>query len=250
MFDSKETDVKKSLLAAVLLGSAIAVAAPAAAQDVAMVRPVAGTRLDISATGTVSRVPDLAIISAGVVTKSATATGAIADNATQMERVRAALRRAGIADKDIQTSSINLNPDYRYENNQPPVLTGYQASNNVSVKFRDIRNSGKILDALVAEGANQINGPSLTIDKPEGAYDEARVKAIAAGRARAELYARSLGMRVVRLVSVSEGGGNYPRPPMPMANDIMVTGARVAKTEIDPGSQDLEITLAMSFDLQ
>ena len=242
--------MKKSLLAAALLASAVAIAAPAAAQDVAMVRPATGTRLDISATGTVSRVPDLAIISAGVVTKSTTATGAIADNATRMERVRAALKRAGIADKDIQTSSINLNPDYRYENNQAPVLTGYQASNNVSVKFRDIRNSGKILDALVAEGANQINGPSLTIDKPETAYDEARLKAIVAGRARAELYARSLGMRVVRLVSVSEGGANYPRPPMPYASDIMVTGARVAKTEIDPGSQDLEVTLAMSFELQ
>ena len=242
--------MKNSLLAAALLASAVAIAAPAAAQDVAVVRPMPGTRLDISATGTVSRVPDLAIISAGVVTKSTTATGAIADNATRMERVRAALKRAGIVDKDIQTSSINLNPDYRYENNQAPVLTGYQASNNVSVKFRDIRNSGKILDALVAEGANQINGPSLTIDKPETAYDEARLKAIAAGRARAELYARSLGMRVVRLVSVSEGGANYPRPPMPYASDMMVTSARVAKTEIDPGSQDLEVTLAMSFELQ
>ena len=242
--------MKKALFAAAMLAAAAAIAAPAAAQDVAVVRPAIGTRLDISATGTVSRVPDLAIISAGVVTKSTTATGAIADNATRMERVRAALKRAGIADKDIQTSSINLNPDYRYENNQPPVLTGYQASNNVSVKFRDIRSSGKILDALVAEGANQINGPSLTIDKPESAYDEARVKAIAAGRARAELYARALGMRVLRLVSVSEGGANYPRPPMPMASDIMVTGARVAKTEIDPGSQDLEVSLVMSFDLQ
>ena len=241
--------MKKSVFALALMASALAVAAPAAAQDVVAVRPMAGTRLDISATGTVSRVPDLAIISAGVVTKSTTATGAIADNAARMERVRAALKRAGIADKDIQTSSINLNPDYRYENNQPPVLTGYQASNNVSVKFRDIRNSGKILDALVAEGANQINGPSLTIDKPEGAYDEARVKAIAAGRARAELYARALGMRVMRLISVSEGSSNYPRPPMPMV--MMAKAERSdASTSIDPGSQDLEVSLAMSFELQ
>jgi len=233
------------------LAAATAMAVPAAlpAQSSAIAQQSLVTRLDISATGTVSRVPDLAIISAGVVTKSATATGAIADNAARMERVRAALRRAGIADKDIQTSSINLNPDYRYENNQAPVLTGYQASNNVSVKFRDIRNSGKILDALVAEGANQISGPSLTIDKPESAYDEARIKAIAAGRARAELYARSLGMRVVRLVAVSEGGGNYPRPPMPMLQ-MAAKAERSADTAIDPGSQDLEITLSMSFDLQ
>ena len=239
----------KTMLA-LMISAAAMTAAPAAAQDaVAVVRPVAGTRLDISATGSVSRVPDLAIISAGVVTKSPTASGAIADNAARMERVRAALKRAGIADRDIQTSSINLNPDYRYDNNQPPVLTGYQASNSVSIRFRDIRNSGKILDALVAQGANQINGPSLTIDKPEAAYDEARTKALAAGRARADLYARSLGMRVTRLMSVSEGGTNMPRPPYPMA--MMAQAERSdAKTAIEPGSQDLEITLAMSFELQ
>ncbi len=238
----------KTLLA-LMIGAAAIAAAPVAAQDSTLVRPVSGTRLDINATGSVGRVPDLAIISAGVVTRSATASGAISDNAARMERVRAALKRAGIADRDIQTSSINLNPDYRYQENQPPVLTGYQASNNVSVKFRDIRNSGRILDALVAEGANQINGPSLTIDKPETAYDEARTKAIVAGRARADLYARSLGMRVARLLSVSESGG-YARPPMPMAERGMVAMASDAKTQIDPGTQDIEITLAMSFELQ
>ena len=127
-------------LIALMLG-ATALPATAVAQDVtAIARPIAGTRLDISATGTVTRVPDLAIISAGVVTRAPTASGAISENAARMERVRAALRRAGIED-------------------------------------RDIRNAGKILDALVAEGANQINGPTLTIDKPEAAYDEARARA-------------------------------------------------------------------------
>jgi len=239
----------KTMLA-LLIGCAALLAVPATAQDASgLVRPITGTRLDISATGSVSRVPDLAIISAGVVTKATTATRAIADNAARMERVRAALKRAGIADRDIQTSSISLNPDYRYENNQPPVLTGYQASNNVSVKFRDIRNSGNILDALVAEGANQINGPSLTIDKPEAAYDEARTRALAAGRARAELYARSLGMRVVRLLSVSESG-SFNRPPSPMYARAEGAMAADAKTSIDPGSQDLEATLSLSFELQ
>ena len=236
-------------LIALLVGSAALAPVAASAQEVVSVaRPIAGTRLDISATGMVSRVPDLAIISAGVVTRSTTASGAIAENAGRMERVRAALRKAGIEDRDIQTSSINLNPDYRYQDGQPPVLTGYQASNNVSVKFRDIRNSGKILDALVAQGANQINGPSLTIDKPEAAYDEARGKALGVGRARAELYARSLGMRVVRLLSVSESGG-YSQPPMPYMRDVAMQ-ASAPKTEIDPGSQDLSVSLAMSFELQ
>ena len=145
----------------------------------------------------------------------------------------AALKRAGVADRDIQTSNVSLNPEYRYPENQSPQLVGYTASNNVTVRFRDIRSSGRILDALVAEGANQINGPSLTVDKPETALDEARAKAIAIGRARAELYARSMGMRVVRVVVISESGGGYaPPPPMPMyARADMAQ----AKTAIEPG---------------
>lgn len=237
--------MKHAYLAALALG---VFAAPAAAQaQVApAVQAISGTRLDVSATGEVSRVPDVAVISAGVMTRSASATGAITENAARMERVRAALKRAGIADRDIQTSNISLNPEYRYQENMPPQLTGYTASNQVNVRFRDIRNTGRILDALVAEGANQINGPSLTIDKPEAALDEARAKAVAAGRARAELYARALGMRVVRLLSVSEGGGYSVPPPMPM----MRAQADSAATKIDPGEQQLQVTLAMSFELQ
>lgn len=240
--------MKSNLLAALALG-ALSVPGVATAQ-LAAVDATAGTRLDLSVTGEVSMVPDVAIISAGVVTRSATATGAIADNAARMERVRAALRRAGIADRDVQTSSINLNPEYRYQDNQPPQLNGYTASNQVSIRFREIRNSGKILDALVAEGANQINGPSLTIDKPDAALDEARTRALAGGKARAELYARSLGMRVARLVSISESGSFAAPPPRPYADAIMVTAQRVAKTEIDPGEQKIQVTLALSYELR
>ncbi len=234
------------MVALALAGTALSV--PAVAQEVAVARVIGGTRLDISATGSVSRVPDLAIISAGVQTLKPTASAAIEDNAARMERVRAALKRAGIADRDIQTASINLNPEYRYADNQPPVLTGYRASNSLSIRFRDLKRTGAILDALVAEGANQINGPTMTIDKPEAAQDEARQKAIAAGRERADLYARTLGMRVVRLLSVSESGA-VVRPPMPYASDQVMVSAR-AKTEIDPGSQDVEMTLSMTFELQ
>ncbi|HET9356232.1 MAG TPA: SIMPL domain-containing protein [Sphingomicrobium sp.] len=236
----------KLAIAAALL----AVPGTAAAQAAVPAYGIAGTRLDISATGEVTRVPDLAIISAGVQTLRSTATAAIEENAARMERVRAALKRAGIEDKDIQTASINLNPEYRYVENQPPQLTGYRASNTLSVKFRDLKRTGAILDALVREGANQINGPSLTIDKPESAYDEARVKAIANGRARAELYARALGMRVVRLLSVSEGGSVHVPPPMPYAQDAVMARSAAAKTEIDPGTQDLSVSVAMSFELR
>src|SRR5437764_6305893 len=209
----EERGMKRLYLAALLLGAASLSAAADAQQAPGITQTIAGTRLDISATGEVTRVPDVAIISAGVVTRSPTATGAIQDAADRMTRVLAALKRAGIQDRDIQTSSVSLNPEYRYVENQPPQLTGYTASNQMSVRFRDIRSSGKILDALVKEGANQINGPSLTVDKPEIALDEARAKAVAIARARAELYARSLGLRVARIVSVSENAGEYPVPP-------------------------------------
>ena len=165
-----------------------------------------------------------------------------------MQRVLAALKRAGVEDRDIQTSNVSLNPEYRYENNQPPQLVGYGASNQVTVRFRDIRNSGKILDALVSQGANQINGPNLTIDKPEAALDEARAKAVAIGRARADLYARAMGQRVVRIVSVSESGGYAVPPPMPPM--VMQAAESRAYTKIEPGEQKLQVTLSMVFELQ
>ena len=239
--------MKHFLLAAVAL--AVMTPAAASAQAPVAVQTISGTRLDLSVTGEVSRVPDVAIISAGVVTRAATATAALEQNATRMERVRAALKRAGIADRDVQTSNISLNPEYRYRENLPPQLNGYTASNQVNVRFRDIRNTGKILDALVAEGANQINGPNLTIDKPEAALDEARLKAIANGRARAEIYARALGMRVVRLLSVSEGGGHsVPQPMVMMRVEARAVGA--ADSKIDPGEQEVQVTVNMSFELQ
>src|SRR5438309_5130876 len=227
-YDRGEREMKRILLAALLLGAASLPAAAGAQQTASISQTITGARLDISETGEVTRVPDIAIISAGVVTRSPTATGAIQDAADRMSKVLAALKRAGIDGRDIQTSSINLNPEYRYVENQPPQLTGYTASNQLTVRFRDIRNSGKILDALVKEGANQINGPSLTVDKPEAALDEARAKAVVMARARAELYARSLGLRVARVVSVSENAGEYPvPPPRPM---MMAARANAAET--------------------
>lgn len=240
--------MKHAIFAALMIGAATLPTAAAAQQTATINQTIAGSRLDVTATGEVTRVPDIAVISAGVVTRSATASSALQRAADRMDRVRTALKAAGIADRDIQTSNISLNPDYVYANNQPPRINGYTASNQLTVRFRDIGNAGKILDALVAEGANQINGPNLTIDKPETALDEARAKAVAIGRARADLYARSLGMRVVRVVSMSESGGSYPvPPPMPM---MMRAEAASADTKIDPGEQKLQVTLAMTFALQ
>ena len=238
----------KNVLTALLL-SAAAMPSAAVAQQSTINQTIAGTRLDINATGEVVRVPDLATSSAGVVSRSPTASGAMRDAANRMARVRDALKRAGIADRDIQTSNISLSPNYTYAKDQPPRISGYSASNQVTVRFRDLANTGSILDALVAEGANQISGPNLSIDKPEGALDEARAKAVAIARARAELYARSLGMRVVRVVSVSESGGYAPPPPMPPMV-MMAERSQAADTRIDPGEQRLQVSVSMTFELQ
>jgi uncharacterized protein YggE len=241
-------DQMKRILSALLIAAAVP-AAPAAAQST-VTQAISGTRLDISATGEVTRVPDLAIISAGVVARSTTAAAALQETADKMDRVMAALKRAGVADRDIQTSSVSLNPEYRYPENQTPQLVGYSASNQVTIRFRDIAASGKILDALVAQGANQISGPSMTIEHPEQALDEARAKAVAIGRGRAEIYARALGMQVARVVSISEGGGYYapPAPPPPPAP--MMASAERSYTRIEPGEQKLQVSLSMVFELR
>ena len=208
---------------------------------------MSGTRLDVVAQGTVKRVPDVAIISAGVVTTARDAKSAMASNATAMARVLGALRSAGVAERDIATAQIGLSPQYRYVENQPPVVTGYQANNSVTVRFRDIAKSGAILDALVSAGANQINGPTLTIDKPEAAQDEARADAIKTARARAELYARAAGLTVKRIVAISETSTMSGPPPMPYVRAQMADAS--AKSEIVPGEQDVGVTVSVTFEL-
>ncbi|WP_408077423.1 SIMPL domain-containing protein [Sphingomonas plantiphila] len=228
-----------SLAAMLPMTAAAQVATPGSAPATA-----AGTLLDVVAEGQVNRVPDIATIRAGVVTQGGTAAEALAANAREMASVLAALKAAGIAARDIQTATISLNPQYRYGDNQPPVITGYQASNSVSVKFRDIARSGAILDALVKQGANQIDGPNLSIEAIDAATDAARVDAIKRARARAELYAGALGMRVVRIVSVSEamdGGAPGPVPQM------MVRAEAKDATQLVPGEQQVGASVRVRF---
>lgn len=223
-----------------------------AAAALAQATPLAtlqGTRLDVVVTGEVTRVPDLARISAGVVSQAPTAVAALTANSAQMTRVLAALRRAGIAERDIQTSSVNLSPSYRYADNQPPVLIGYGASNQVTIRFREIARAGAILDTLVREGANQIAGPSLEVERPGPALDEARVLAVRAARARADIYARAAGLSVSRILSITENGGDYrPPPPQPMA--MMQRGMADMETKIVPGEQALAVSVSVSFELR
>ena len=207
-----------------------------------------GTLLSVSTTAEASRTPDIATLSTGVVTQAADANAAMRDNATQMDKVMAALRAAGIAPRDIQTSGINLNPQYRYAENQPPVIVGYQASNTVNVKVRELARLGKVLDALVAQGANQINGPSFGIDQPEAALEEARLAAVKKAQAQAQTYARALGLQVKRIVSISEGGASLPRP-MPMMRAMAAADASFKETAVAPGESTVSVSVEMVFEL-
>lgn len=232
--------------AAALATSVTGIAVPAMAQQAATA-PVLldATILDVVADGKATRVPDIATLRAGVVTQAATAAAALQENATRMNRVVAALRKAGVQARDIQTAQIGLSPQYRYAENAPPVITGYQASNQVSVRFRDIAKSGAILDALVAEGANQIQGPEMSVDNANQAMDEARVDAMARARARAELYARAAGLRVDRILTIAEG--NAPLSPGPVMVQARMRAAEADSTPMVAGEQDIIATITVRF---
>jgi uncharacterized protein YggE len=240
--------MRQSILTVAALLALASPAASGAAQENTP-EAVSGTRLNVTAEGRVTRPPDFVAITAGVTTEAQGASDAIRLNAVQMERVRAALRGAGIADRDIRTSALNLNAVSRDRDDGPRAITGYSASNMLNIRFRDIASAGRVIDALVGAGVNQINGPNLGIDRPEPALDEARTRAIATARARAELYARALGMRVKRVLTVSEanmGGAGYAN----FANAGAFNVAAPADTDIAPGVQALTVSVMVSFELE
>lgn len=230
------------MLLAVAIGlGPTAMAGPAALPAASAVE---GTLLSVSSTGEAERTPDIAVLSAGVVTRAADANAAMQSNASRMDEVMKALRDAGIAARDIQTSGVNLFPQYRHDD-ETPVITGYQASNTVDVTVRDIGGLGDVMGALVASGANQINGPTFDIDDRTDALDEARMKAVANARTRAALYAETLGLRVRRIVSLDEGGGlSGPMPMMGMARVEKATAP-----PISPGQSSVSVTLDVVFEL-
>jgi uncharacterized protein YggE len=230
---------------------ACACASPAWAQT-APPAPAAGfagiPTVSVSAEARVQRAPDVAEITAGVVTDAPAAAAAMQANARQMSGVVTALQRAGVADRDVQTSGLDLQPQYVYGENQPPRLTGYRASNNVRIRLRKLADVGKVIDALVAQGANQISGPSFRLDDPEPALDEARVEAMRRARARADLYARAAGLSVGRVLQITEDTG--VRSPQPMRAMRVSAEAADAATPVAPGEVDLGATVSVTYALQ
>lgn len=224
-------------------------AAPAAAQAApAADAAFAATTLNLSAYGEAKVAPDMATISFGVTTQAATAQEAMRENTARMTQVVAALHRQGIAEREIQTSGINLNPQYRYEDNQPPKLVGYQAANQVTVTVNDLARLGPSVDAVVAAGSNQINGVSFGLKDPTAAENEARTKAVRALQAKSALYAQATGLKVKRLVQLNEGT-SYAPPPMPMVRMAMAEAA-MDKTSVSPGELSVRVDITGTYELE
>jgi uncharacterized protein YggE len=228
------------------------------------------TLLTVSAEGRTFIEPDVAVFTAGVTTQGQNAAEALAVNARAMTQVIAALKQAGIAERDIQTSNLSLNPIYHDPerdartaarvNNQPymppppesqvPRIIGYTASNTVSVRQRDLEDYGKVVDTLVEAGANEVNGPNFQLDDQDQALDVARIDAVAKARQRAELYANAASLKVQRIVSISESGGYYGPPQVIVTAQRMAAGsAPPPPSPVQPGELQMTANVTVLFEL-
>ncbi len=242
------------LLAALLLAplplAAHAAAAPAqmaaASEETSLPRL---TTLSISADGEVKGAPDQATVTFGVQTQEKTAAQAMAANRTKMTATLAALKAAGIAAKDVQTSNLNLNGQYTYEPNQPPKLTGYQAVNQVTVIVRDLTKLGVTVDAVTGAGVNQINGIEFGLSDPKPYEDDARRQAVKALTARAQLYADAAGLKLGRLINLSEGGGYQPAPIRAVAFADARVKMAAPTTPVEPGQLTVRIEVSAVYEL-
>lgn len=208
-----------------------------------------GPVIEVVTAQTVESEPDEAMVGAGVTTRARTAVASMADNAAKMTAVVARIKSLGIAAQDIQTSGVSLSPSYQYQpNNAPPVFLGYDVTNTVSVRLRDIARIGPVLDALVAAGATNINGPTFRRQDDSAAREEARKLAFQGAQAQAMSLARIAGYGGVKLLEVDEG---YTQQPA----EIMVTAKRMApqavsaSTPVEPGRVGTQVQLTVKYEM-
>ncbi len=224
---------------AVMLATA---ATPAHSQEMKMPRVIS-----LTGHGESRMVPDMAVVNAGVSSEAATAAEALKANTEAMNKVMAALKGSGIADRDIQTSNFSVQPRYDYNNNSQPRLTGYIVSNTVTVSVRKIDSLGTLLDQLVQSGSNQINGVSFDVTDPQAALDEARKLAMADATRKAKLYAEAAGVSLGPIMSVAEG--QRYEPPMPMRGKAMMAEA-AAPVPVAAGEQVLAIDVNVVWEIR
>ena len=169
--------------------------------------------ITVTGQGEAAAAPDMAVLSIGVRTDEATAAVALRENSAAMTATIAKLKELGVEDRDIQTSGLSINPRYDYERNRSnPTLLGYTASNNLTVKLRDLSSAGAVIDQAVASGANSLGGISFTFANPKPLQDDARKDAVARARATAELLTAAAGVRLGSVLTINDGYASAPSP--------------------------------------
>lgn len=229
--------MKQSMSLAAALVSATLFAAPALAE--------ADFPSAISVTGEaqVSAPPDLAQLDAGVASDGKTAREAAEANNAAMSKVLAALKGAGLEDKDYQTSRLSLQPQYAPNRPGPSPIVGYRASNRVSIKLHDVAKVASVIDTLVTAGANDVGNINFTVTQASKLLDDAREKAIADARRKAEIYAKAAGVTLGAPLSISEEGA-----PAPVFRAKMMRAAPMeTSTPIAQGEETLSVTVAVTW---
>jgi len=198
----------------------------------------------ISVTGeaSISVPPDLASVDAGVASDAKTAREASDANNTAMAKVLAALKSANIDAKDIQTSRLSLQPQYAPNRTGPSAITGYRASNRVTVKIRDVTKVAGVIDTLVGAGANDIGNISFEVSQASKLLDDAREKAVADARRKAEIYAKAAGVTLGAPLSITEGG-----VPAPVFRAKMAVPMAAAPTPIAQGEETLSVSVSVTW---
>lgn len=228
-----------------LLAAAV-IAAPASAAEIQIA--ATGPVVELNVTENVEAEPDIVTVSAGVTTEAGTAVEAMRTNAEAMNRVVDRIKQLGVAERDIQTTGISLGAQYDYDQGaRRQVFRGYQASNRVSVKLRQIDRTGEVLDALVAAGATDLGGPDWSIDDDTAARAQARRQAMETARAQALEYARAAGYADVRLLEISETIAS--QPPMPFLRTVNAEAAQAASTPVQPGLVQAGVTVRVVYEM-
>ncbi len=191
--------------------------------------------ITVTGVGSVSVVPDMALVTVGASAEADTAKAAMDETSQITAAILDRLTEAGVAERDVQTSDLSLNPLWsnRSSSENRPAISGYQASNRVTVRVRELGALGEILDAVLSDGANTLGGIQFMLADPEPVLNDARVRAVADARARAELFATAAGVTLGPLVSLSEGGAQMPAPEMFGMARMADSAVPVAQGELD-----------------
>ena len=202
--------------------------------------------LTVTGSATVETVPDLATLSLGVTTNGATAAAAMSANSDALASVIARLKAAGVADRDIQTSNLSLNPNWVTNSmGTASEIQGYVATNMLTIRIRALNTTGAVLDAAISDGVNSLNGLYFGLQNPRPAEDEARRQAVADAIARATLLSTAAGTSLGPILSLTDGGAAPPIPgPM-----YRMTDAAAAPVPVEAGSLGISASVTLVFQL-